>query len=111
MGVDVQEDSRDKVRSPMRWNVNDTNAGFSDCSSPPETDPERPDCPVCPLLPVGKDIDADVNAQTAGDDANNSILNYYKWLIKDVRLSEEFTRGELCTTQLGGTTQKFYRSL
>ena len=106
--VDVQEDSRDKVRSPMRWDVNETNAGFSDCSASPDADPERPGCPVCPWLPVGKDTDADVKAQT-DDETNNSILKYYKWLIKDIHVRPEFTRGELCTTQLGGTLQKFYR--
>ena len=87
--VDVQEDSRDKNRSPMRWNSTAQYAGFSDCSASPE---QSGSCPSCPWLPVG----ADQTFYDIQEKDKESVFKYYQWLIKDIRLQDEFTRGQFC---------------
>ena len=70
--------SRDNARTPMQWDAS-ANAGFTSKN-------------ITPWLPVHEDYKI-YNAQSESEDAN-SVLNFYKNLIKFRREHEELISGE-----------------
>jgi len=72
-----REKGRDGERTPMQWN-NDTNAGFGGTGTP--------------WLPVGENYKT-VNAATESKDPD-SLLNYYKKLIKLRKENEQLREGD-----------------
>jgi len=106
--LDVQAESRDGCRSPFRWtNSSEENYGFSTCSNDETSDNE---CErSCTWLPVGYKNPVNVDDQQRNP---NSVFNYYKWLINNVRTNDEFTRGEICTSPNSNVPfHHYYRAL
>jgi len=76
-----QEKGRDGERTPMQWN-NDTNAGFGGTHKP--------------WLPVGPNYKT---VNVAGESKeSNSLLNYYKALIKLRKQNEQLRNGDFVMT-------------